>query len=161
MAVVILAACQAASADVDFGIDDTAPIEIGAGGSTNLLFVTTLEDCFGCRIQGGFVALRSAQRTGDSAFAPRLTALLVARSLDDTLAFSQTLQYERITARIKTMTPREAGRIFDLGRIPAIYLLEDGRVVREWQSGGQTVLVIGRNDITGAVAEIRNAQAKQ
>lgn len=152
-------ACQPADGDLD--IDDLGPTEMHDGGSISVSLVTTLDDCFSCQIQGGFVALRSVQRARDNALAPRLTALLVTRSLDDTLALSRVLKRERITARIQAMTPREARKIFDLGKIPAIYLLENGRVVREWEASSQAAIVIGRNDIRDAVAEIRNAEAEQ
>ena len=151
--------CRAASARVALHAGDAAPRELGASDSTDLLFVTTAAECFGCRIQGGFVALRAAQRTAGDIWAPRLTALLVARGSDDSLAFSRTLEYERIVAQIKVMTREQASRIFDLDRIPAIFLIEKGRVVREWESVGRRAL--GRDDITDALAEVRNGAKGQ
>lgn len=153
-----LAACQPPPLpDVDVRIGDAAPIHMRPTGSSSLLFVGTLDDAFGCRIQDGFVALRSVQRARDSVFAPpSLTVLLLTRSAKDTLAFSRALQHERLTAHIQTMTPREARSVFDLRRIPAIYLVENGRVVQKWESNNRIPTVMGRHDITDALTQLRS-----
>ena len=89
-----------------------------------------------------------------------MTALLVTRELNDTLALSAILKRQRIIARIKTMTPGEAIRILDPDRLPAIYLLKDGRVVRKWEAYKGTAVHIERNEIFEAFAELRNEPAK-
>jgi hypothetical protein len=77
------------------------------------------------------------------------------------MTFSKSLLDERLTARIQVMTLRQAARIFNLGRIPAIYLLENRRVVREWTSDAQAAIALRRNDIREAIAEIADSKGSQ
>jgi hypothetical protein len=97
-------------------------------------------------------------RRADSTRRPRLTVLLITGRSDDTVALASILKRERLMARVQTMTPRDAKKVFDLRKIPAIYLLEKGRVVREWEAQRGAPIAIERNDITKALTEIRNGQ---
>jgi hypothetical protein len=143
-------ACRSQPVDVKVG--DPAPLRTQAGGHATVLFVTGLDDLLDCPFQDALVALRSAQRAGANGAA--VTALLVTRNAGDTLAFSRALQRERISPRIETISPAEARRSFDLARIPAIYLIEDGRVAREWEQLDRTVPAIRRNEIADALAQV-------
>jgi hypothetical protein len=154
--VVLALACRSSQGHADLGVGDRVPVELGVDESVHLMFVTTFEDCFSCRIQGGYVALRSTQLPDADRPPVPITALLITRDEADTLAFGHALADERIVARIRVVTPRQAAKVFDLSRIPAIYLLAGGHVMREWEAGGP---VLGRNDISVAVGETVAADA--
>lgn len=149
----LLAACQAAPA-VHLAVGDTLPSAVAVPDTAALLFVSTLEDCFSCRIQGGFVALRSVQRSLAPEVAPSLTALLVAKVPSDTLQFAETLRGERLHARIVTMTPGQAKRVLNPAKIPAIYLIKKGRVIGVWESGQDVVIEMGRNAIVDEIGKM-------
>ena len=45
-------------------------------------------------------------------------------------------------------------RLFDENRLPAMYLIEDGRVVQEWEPiPGQGRVLIGRSELMDAVTK--------
>ena len=152
----LVTACHSTSDDVEISLGEVIPAALG-GDSTDVLFVTTIEECFSCRIQGGFVALRTAGSLEDSGIAalPRLTALVIVRKEGDSAKFARTLQEERITARVRTVPLALAERTFNLQRIPAIYVLSGGKVARMWESGGPAFVSMGRNEVKDALGRLR------
>lgn len=154
----IFGACQPPLAKVDLDLSDVAPPVMQLGESATVVIVARLDDCLNCNLRGGFVALRSLQRNSDSALVPKVVVLLVSRNVLDTLLLRQSLNRERVGARIETISPHGARRIFDEKKLPAIYLIEDGLVVREWESGGLQGVVIGRSEIVDAVSEVRKSR---
>ncbi len=106
-----------------------------------------------CHLRDVFSALRALQRKADGAPAPELVVISVTRNALDTLVFRHSLNNERVAGRIKTLLPRSASRSFDERKLPAMYLIEEGRVLREWESRGGQRIVIGRNEIIEAAVK--------
>ena len=155
---VCIAACQGRPAGKELRVGDVAPAEIGVDSSTNLLLVTTSEDCFSCRIHHGFVALRTALRAEGFGGVPRVTALLVVGPREDTVSLSNSLENERIAAQIKTISSKRAKTFFDLERLPAIFLVDQGRIVREWTGLGWVGADVRRTDIADALVQVAHSK---
>ena len=80
--------------------------------------------------------------------------LAVNGNPQDTLFFRKTLTRERVDGRIECIAPRAAKRIFDENRLPAMYLVENGRVVQEWErTPDQGRVLIGRDELVDAVTK--------
>jgi hypothetical protein len=140
----------------DFEVSQVAPVELrteAADGSTpGLWLIAAADDCFGCRLEAGFLALRSMQRADNALPAPKITVFLVGQAPSDTIAFSAILRSERITARIVLVSLRTARRHLHPRKMPAIYWVWGGRVLGKWENTGLRQLVVGRNDIRDAMS---------
>ena len=157
---VLLAACIGSKNPEPLKTGDKVPQALVGTVDRGLLFVTTVEDCFSCRIQGGFVALRAVQRGADTALAGTVTAVLISRKASDTAAFLQVLQNERIKARVVHIAPGKAQDYFAQERVPAIWLVAGGRILREWVPTKRGGVALERNDILHASSGILSAESK-
>jgi hypothetical protein len=77
----------------------------------------------------------------------------VSQNLRDTLYFRQTLDRERVAARIEWIKPRDVSRFLDRRKLPAMYLVEGHKIVEEWESTpGRKAVTIARDGLTGLVS---------
>lgn len=150
--IVVLAGCRGSGADLNRG--DVPPTFTQSRGRWTVALVATIEDCLTCDLRGVFVALRALQGMRTEGLRPEVVMLAVTGNPQDTLFFRQTLTRERVDGRIERIAPRAARRIFDENRLPAMYLIEDGRVVQEWEPiPGQGRVLIGRGELMDAVIQ--------
>ena len=152
LALLTTASCTFPRYQSDLRVGDVVPPELTNPGTEGIWLVARPEDCFGCRLEGAFVALRSVQRAGGSAESTRVRALLITPSPHDTLSFSGALTLERVQADIAIMSPRVGRRIFNSRKLPAIYFVQDGRITHEWKATSLARIVIGRHEIRDVVS---------
>lgn len=143
--------CLGARADLSRG--DPAPALMQTSGRMTVAIVATVEDCLSCDLRGVHVALRAMEGGGAGDVMPEIVVLAVTRDARDTLFFRQTLHKERVTGRVELLEPQAARKIFDGNKLPAMYLIKDGRVVHEWKpTRDQRIVMIDRNDLREAVS---------
>lgn len=148
----VLAGCLGTRADLNRG--DVPPTIMQSRGRMTVALAASVDDCLSCDLRGVFVALRALQGRGTGGLMPELVVLAVTGNERDTLFFRQTLNRQRVTGRIERIAPRAARRIFDENRLPAMYLIEDGRVVQEWEPiPDQGRVSIGRGELIDAVTK--------
>ena len=148
----VLAGCLGTRADLNRG--DMAPTIIQSRGRMTVVLAASVDDCLSCDLRGVFVALRALQGRGTGGLMPELVVLAVTGNARDTLFFRQTLDRQRVTGRIERIAPRGARRMFDENRLPAMYLIEDGRVVHEWEPiPDQGTVLIGRGELVDAATK--------
>jgi hypothetical protein len=130
----------------------------GGGGDWSIVLVGSPEDCFSCKLQGVFVALRASQRA-DSALRPRVALVLITRSSRDTGPAAWLLRREHVIAAIAALSPEEAREHFDLTNTPAIYLLNGGEEIKRWEAGNGSAVAIGRDDPIDALLVAKGSGA--
>ena len=143
-------ACWVEGGDLDVG--NTAPrFAVGSGGNT-LTLIARAEDCISCGFRDTFVAMRALENATSSTGAKLDVALwIVTSNPKDTVVVRQLLTRQRLVTRIGIIRPTAARAVFKHGKIPAVYLIQDGVVVREWEAGTGGVLVVGRDDFAEAL----------
>lgn len=146
----LLTGCQRPSGDVDIG--DQLPVSTQARGLNGVVLVTRVDDFVDCQMQDAAVALRAAHAVDGGVSS--LTVLVVTRNTADTLAARRALERQRLAPRIEAVSPSEAMRVLDMSKVPAIYLVEDGIVVEEWEPDIDGRLQIQRDAIREALAQV-------
>lgn len=150
-AIVMMASgCLGTRADLNPG--DPVPALMQLNGRITVMLTATVDDCLSCALRDVFVAVRTLQARRSGNPKPEVLVLAVAHETRDTLVFRRTLTQERVTARIQRIVPRDAASIMDLDKQPAMYLINDGRIIQEWEpSANRRVLIIQRSELVGAV----------
>lgn len=155
---VVLISCQVAPMRSKGTGGSLSSLGVDAGGGVRLVLVTTVESCFSCRMHGGFLSLRTAQRMGDGLAGSEVTALLVSGTTEDASKLAMMLSDERIRADIRILSRRQTEGFFGAGRFPAIYLFVNDTLQRRWESITQGGLELRRDDIVTAIREVAHGR---
>ena len=149
---VVFTACLGPGADLSPG--DVAPGAMRSGGRLTVALVARVGDCLSCDLRGIFTAVRALQRSDLGTHMPELVVVAVTQESRDTLAFRRTLKIERVMGRIERVSLRTAKGFLDENKLPAMYLIEDEQVLREWERTPERgTVMIGRNELLDAVAQ--------
>lgn len=143
-------ACGGKSSDLDIG--SAAPSFIEGSRGNTLALIARVEDCISCGLRDAFVAVRVLEGAVTPS-GPGLDVALwiVTSNPSDTIVVRQLLTRQRLILRISVIRPAVAWAVFQSTKIPAVYLIQSGLVVREWEAGPGGDVVVARNDFAEAL----------
>ncbi len=145
--------CGCSGAGANLASGDTAPSFLGAPDRMTVAVTASVDDCLSCDLRGVFVSLRALQSKQNGSAMPEVVVFAVAAKEADTLFFRQTLDRERVAGRIMWVTPSAVSAIVDRNRLPAMFFIDEGRVVEVWQrNSSATIVTIERDELVRLAA---------
>lgn len=143
-------ACGGTHGDLDIG--NPAPSILGNSGEDRLALIASVEDCISCGFRDTFVAMRALEGAISSTGASLDVALwIVTNDPGDTAAVRQLLTRERLATRLDVVRPASARAVFTRSKIPAVYLIKNQVVVREWEAASGGTIVVARDEFVEAL----------
>ena len=136
----------------DLNVGDAVPAALGDSGGTRLALIATIEDCINCGFRDTFVAVRALE-AGTSPPDESLDVALwiVTGQPADTTFVRQLLTRERLAMRLRVIQPAAARAVFARTKIPAVYLIRNRVVVREWEATPAGNVAVRRDEFVEAL----------
>jgi hypothetical protein len=162
IAVIVAVSLGCQSSEVELNPLDVTSATMQSRATVTVVVAARVDDFLSCNLYDGFAALRQLQWQADRLSVPEVVVVAVTGDARDTLTIRGALSRERIAAPIRVVSPHDAGRFLDENMLPAIYLIQGQRVVRQWKSTtDRGPIVIGRREVADAVTGHRQSPDKK